>query len=80
MRTGYAILNISGRKGSDAVFFWIAMIALVVVLVVMQGKEQVKNPRKYTVMRCPTCGAEARNYGTSWECTWCGDFGTIRKQ
>lgn len=36
--------------------------------------------RTYTTMRCPTCGDEARVYGSTWECTWCGDFGSIRKK
>ena len=38
---------------------------------------QLRNPRKYTVLRCPTCRAEARNYGPGWECPWCGDFERI---
>ena len=58
----------------------LAGIALVVFFVVVDTKEQLRNPRKYTEMRCPTCGAEARVYGTSWECTWCGDFGQIRRK
>ena len=34
----------------------------------------------YTTMRCPTCGADARVYGSTWECGWCGDFGRcVRK-
>lgn len=36
--------------------------------------------RSYTTMRCPTCGAEARVYGTTWECTWCGDFGSCSRR
>ena len=55
-------------------------IILVIVFVVADAKEQVQHPRQYTTMLCQTCGAEARVYGSSWECTWCGDFGQIRRK
>lgn len=61
------------------VFFFVVIIILVIALVIADGVEQTKHPRKYTEMKCPTCGSPARNYGTSWECTWCGDFGRIGK-
>lgn len=61
------------------VFFLIVIIILVIVSVVADGIEQSKRPREYTKMKCPTCGSPARNYGTSWECMWCGDFGRIGK-
>ena len=57
----------------------IAGIVLVVILAAVETRKQIRNPRKYTEMRCPTCGAPARNYGTKWECTWCGDFGRIER-
>lgn len=42
-------------------------IILVIVFVVADAKEQVQHPRQYTTMRCQTCGAEARVYGSSWD-------------
>lgn len=58
----------------------IAAIILVIVFAIAGAKEEIRHPRKYTTMRCPTCGSPARNYGTRWECTWCGDFGQIRSK
>ena len=30
-----------------------------------------------TKIRCPHCGSPTRLRGTGWECTWCGDFGSL---
>lgn len=30
-----------------------------------------------TNIRCPHCGSPVRLRGTRWECTWCGDFGSL---
>ena len=29
------------------------------------------------VIRCPKCGSPVRIWGSRWECSWCGDFGSI---
>lgn len=58
----------------------IAGIILAIVFIIAEVKARVQHPRQYTTMRCPTCGEEARVYGTSWECTWCGDFGTVNRR
>ena len=59
----------------------LAIVAAVIAFTVWMRKKTAKTPpRKYTEMRCPTCGGIARNYGDRWECTWCSDFGTIRKE
>lgn len=30
-----------------------------------------------TKIRCPHCGSPVRIRGQRWECTWCGDFGSL---
>ncbi len=30
-----------------------------------------------TKTRCPHCGSPVRIHGQRWECTWCGDFGSL---
>lgn len=30
-----------------------------------------------TKIRCPRCGSPVRIRGQRWECTWCGDFGSL---
>lgn len=30
-----------------------------------------------TKIRCPHCGSPVRLRGQRWECTWCGDFGSL---
>lgn len=56
-----------------------AVIALGLVIwgVVKAGRSgnTVSSGTSYTTMRCPTCGAQARVHGSTWECGWCGDFG-----
>lgn len=34
----------------------------------------------YSAMRCPTCGDEARIYGDTWECGFCGDCGRLTRK
>ena len=30
-------------------------------------------------MRCPWCGSPVMIRGSSWECGWCGDFGSLQR-
>ena len=30
-------------------------------------------------MRCPWCGSSVMIRGSSWECGWCGDFGSLQR-
>ena len=30
-------------------------------------------------MRCPWCGSPVMIHGSSWECGWCGDFGSLQR-
>ena len=30
-------------------------------------------------MRCPWCGSPVMIRGASWECGWCGDFGSLQR-
>ena len=65
-----------------AVFGAVFVIGLVVWGTVKAGKTSGtgKPGTTYKKIRCPTCGADARLYGRTWECGWCGDFGQIRRK
>ena len=30
-------------------------------------------------MRCPWCGSPVMIRGSSWECDWCGDSGSLKR-
>lgn len=65
--------------------YFIIVIVLVVMLAAKEAKtqgappEQSAAPPEYPPMRCPSCGEPVRVCGTSWECTWCSDFGNISR-
>ena len=54
-----------------------ALIIIIQAAMRLSKKDTPAQTPKYTVMRCPSCGEEARVYGDQWECTWCGDFGRL---
>ena len=64
-------------KGSIMVLIIVAVV-LAAIVIVISTKKELKSPQKYTTMSCPTCGGEAQVYDDSWECPWCGDFGSLR--
>lgn len=66
----------------DTILGALFVFGLVIWGTVKAGKTTNTNHTRvtYTTMRCPTCGADARVYGSTWECGWCGDFGRcVRK-
>ena len=57
--------------------YWILLAFFVIASI---GLLKDSKPRKVTIIRCPTCGDKAYLYEDgSWECTFCGDFGRMKK-
>ena len=60
-------------------FFVILFIVMIGLYVgTKEAKKSIPHPGEKTTpsMNCPTCGSPARVYGSTWECTWCNDFGS----
>ena len=60
------------------VLLYIVIIILFVVLLIKGLKSPRTKISGYT--RCPTCGAKAPIRGNTWECGYCGDFGTVKRK
>ena len=61
---------------------YFVLFIVVIVLLVAGGIHAAKKPRAPIrgYVRCPTCGAKAAVRGSTWECEYCGDFGTVKKK
>ena len=58
------------------------LLIFAVFLLVFGCIRAAKTPRTPVrgYVRCPTCGAKAAVRGSTWECGYCGDSGTVRKK
>ena len=54
------------------------VVALLVAGLVHAAKTPQAPIRGY--IRCPTCSAKAEVRGSTWECGYCGDCGTVKKK
>ena len=55
---------------------------IVFVLALIMWGNYFKNESKSSsgTVRCPNCGARASVHGSTWQCGWCGDCGTVRRR
>ena len=63
------------------IFIILGIIILFAVLIAFcsRNAKDIENSNSITkAIRCPNCGSPAKVTGTHWECTWCGDYGTLK--
>ena len=54
----------------------IILVAAMVVIAVVRAAKRPETPVRGYV-RCPTCGAKAPVRGSTWECGYCCDSGSV---
>jgi len=67
--------------GSAVIRYIIIIIVSVsmAIAAIKSNKNKSQSAVENRTIRCPNCGSPATDYGSYWECGYCGDSGTFRR-